>query len=166
MSLIVELRIPMPLTSYEYALGSRYTTAKFGLDNTGGGEGVDILMDRPLNKGEASFYDGRFKSGFITRKMYRFPTRMPPFIQGYFGPDILDIYEESWNCHPYTKTELTNPYMKVPIAKRLPFVNTVYTFHSHIFQERFFVIIDTIHRENDVGRHKNALYVCNEVLER
>ena len=45
--LILELRIPMPMTGKEYQVGMLYGVAQASLEETGGGEGVEVLKNEP-----------------------------------------------------------------------------------------------------------------------
>ena len=54
MTIIKEYRIPMPITLEEYQIGQLYATAECSKDNTGGGEGVEVLKNEPFTEGDRS----------------------------------------------------------------------------------------------------------------
>ncbi|KAL3121495.1 hypothetical protein niasHT_009521 [Heterodera trifolii] len=93
-------RIVMPLTIEEYQIGQLFSVNETSRQETGGGEGVQVVRNEPF-EGE-SLFNGRFTSGHLRTRF----TIWNPKCR-------LSEHELSWNAFPYCKTELTNPdYMK------------------------------------------------------
>ncbi|KAK7055017.1 hypothetical protein SK128_015980 [Halocaridina rubra] len=107
---IKEYRVFMPLTLEEYNIAQLYGVAEASKNETGGGEGVEILKNEPF--ADKSFLDGHFTSGQYTYKIYHLQKKVPAFIRLIAPEGLLEFHEESWNAYPYSKTVLSNPYMK------------------------------------------------------
>ena len=110
--LITEFRIILPMTVEEYQVAQLYATAKVSKQNTGGGEGVEILKNEPFEKIMSEAFLGRYNSGQYTKKIYHLGSRVPSWVRLIFAESSLSMHEEAWNAYPYCKTVLTNPYMK------------------------------------------------------
>ena len=61
--LIKEFRIPMPLTVEEYRIAQLYSVAQASKNETGGGEGVEVVVNEP-------FHDETMGNGQYTKKIY------------------------------------------------------------------------------------------------
>ena len=110
--LITEFRITMPMTVEEYQVGMLYGVAKASLEETGGGEGVEVLQNEPFE--DVPLLNGKYKEGQYTNKVYHLESKVPSIIK-YIAPSgSLKLAEVAWNAHPhYCKTVITNPgYMK------------------------------------------------------
>lgn len=71
-------------------------------------------------------------------------SKIPRFIRLVSEPGKFDCHEESWNAFPYIKTVIKNPgFMK----------------------ENFFVEIESVHLDNDIGTTDNALNLDEEELK-
>ena len=44
---VKEYRIPLPISVSEYQVGQLYSVAEASKDNTGGGEGVEVVKNEP-----------------------------------------------------------------------------------------------------------------------
>ena len=119
MTIINEYRVRLPVTVEEYQIGQLYAVAEASKDETGGGEGVEVLKNEPCD------YEG--KKGQYTYKIYRFSSKVPAVIRALAPSGSLEVHEEAWNCYPYCRTVLTNPYMK----------------------DKFKLIVETIHHDDD-----------------
>jgi hypothetical protein len=109
--LIKEYRIVMPLTSDEYQVGQLYSVAMTSMNETGGGEGVEVLRNEAFEN--YPLLGGRFSRGQYTYKIYHIKSRLPGFIKLIAPTGSTDIHEEAWNAYPYCRTIITNPgYMK------------------------------------------------------
>eukprot|EP00117_Sycon_ciliatum_P038576 scpid101342/ scgid4098/ Phosphatidylinositol transfer protein alpha isoform; Phosphatidylinositol-transfer protein 35 kDa isoform len=105
--LIKEFRIVLPMTTAEYQVGQLYSVAEASKNETGGGDGVEIIENYPV---EASEEHG---AGQYTHKVYHLSTKVPGWVRVLAPKGSLEIHEKAWNCYPYCKTVLTNPdYMK------------------------------------------------------
>jgi hypothetical protein len=96
----------------EYQVAQLYATAKVSKQNTGGGEGVEILANEPFEKATSEAFLGKYHTGQYTKKIYHLGSRVPGFVRLIFKESSLSMHEEAWNAYPYCKTVLTNPYMK------------------------------------------------------
>jgi len=101
--LIKEYRITMPLTVEEYQIGQLYSVAEASKENTGGGDGIEVLKNEPIDDGKCQY----------TLKHYHLTNKVPAFIKMVAPKGSLILREEAWNAFPYCRTILTNPlYMK------------------------------------------------------
>eukprot|EP00834_Sanchytrium_tribonematis_P008463 NODE_1004_length_2718_cov_0.682321.p2 type:complete len:254 gc:universal NODE_1004_length_2718_cov_0.682321:315-1076(+) len=132
--LINEYRVRLPLTVEEYQIGQLYAVAEASKDETGGGEGVEVLKNEPCE------YEG--KKGQYTYKIYRFSSKVPSLIRALAPSGSLEVHEEAWNCYPWCKTVLTNPYMK----------------------DKFKLIVETIHHQ-DSGITENIHQIKGDDLK-
>lgn len=67
-------------------LGQLYATAMASKEQTGGGEGVEVLKNEPYEK------DG--EKGQYTYKIFRLASRVPGFVRALAPAGALDLYEE------------------------------------------------------------------------
>lgn len=126
--LIREFRILLPLTCEEYQVGQLFSVAEASKNETGGGEGVEVVKNEP-------FEDEKMGKGQYTHKIYHLASKVPRMIRVLAPKGSLEVHEEAWNCFPYCKTVITNPdYMK----------------------DGFHITIETIHVENDRGLQVNV----------
>ena len=109
---VVEWRIELPFTVEELEIGRRYTTMMMSKLETGGGEGVEIIVNEPREEaipGEAT--GAVFKSQY-THKVLHLSSKAPKTLRLLAPSGSLEVHEKSWNAFPYTRTYLTNHYMK------------------------------------------------------
>jgi hypothetical protein len=64
--LIKEFRVTIPLTQNEYQVAQLYSVAESSKAETGGGEGVEVLVNEP--------YSDETGSGQYTHKIYHLST--------------------------------------------------------------------------------------------
>ncbi|CAK8684199.1 unnamed protein product [Clavelina lepadiformis] len=107
-----EFRIILPMTVEEYQVAQLWSVAEASKNETGGGEGIEVLNNEPTEKnGVKSQY---------TKKIYHLASRVPRFIKLLAPKGSLDFLEEAWNAYPTCKTEVTNPgYMKNDFIVRI-----------------------------------------------
>ena len=110
--LITEFRIILPMNVEEYQIAQLYSTAKISKQNTGGGEGVEVLVNEPFERPMSEAFLGKYNSGQYTKKIYHFATRVPGWVRLLFSDSSLSVHEEAWNAYPYCRTILKNSYMK------------------------------------------------------
>ncbi|XP_031839766.1 phosphatidylinositol transfer protein vib isoform X1 [Nomia melanderi] len=109
--LIKEFRVTLPLTVQEYQVAQLYSVAEASKNNTGGGEGIEVLKNEPFTN--YPLLGGKYSSGQYTYKIYHLASKVPAFIRILLPKDSLEIHEEAWNAYPYCKTVITNPgYMR------------------------------------------------------
>ncbi|KAK4337427.1 hypothetical protein RND71_043538 [Anisodus tanguticus] len=131
----------MPLTVEEYQIGQLFSVAEASKNQTGGGEGVEVVKNEPFEN-----YDllgGEFTKGQYTYKIYHLASRVPNFIKIMIPKSMLEIHEEAWNAYPYCRTVLTNPFMK----------------------DDFFLRIETMHYPDD-GQQPNIHKLPPEKLNK
>ncbi|XP_071395925.1 phosphatidylinositol transfer protein alpha isoform-like [Centroberyx affinis] len=102
--LIKEFRIVLPISVEEYQVGQLYSVAEASKSETGGGEGVEVLVNEPYEK------DG--EKGQYTHKVYHLQSKVPGYIKALAPKGSLEVHEKAWNAYPYCRTVLTNVYMK------------------------------------------------------
>lgn len=109
--LIKEFRVILPLTVEEYQVGQLYSVAQASKNETGGGEGIEVLRNEPF--GNYPLLGGKYSSGQYTYKIYHLASKVPGFIRLLAPKGSLEVHEEAWNAYPYCKTVITNPdYMR------------------------------------------------------
>ncbi|KAL7976050.1 hypothetical protein Chor_009728 [Crotalus horridus] len=100
------LRAPNSAASslLQYQVGQLYSVAEASKNETGGGEGVEVLVNEPYER------DG--ERGQYTHKIYHLQSKVPPFVRMLAPEGALDIHEKAWNAYPFCRTVITNEYMK------------------------------------------------------
>ena len=110
--IIKEYRVTLPMTVEEYQVAQLYAVAEASKNETGGGEGVEVLKNEPYDN--VPLLNGKFCKGQYTYKIYHLASKVPGWIKMIAPTGSLEIHEEAWNAYPYCKTVLSNPgYMKV-----------------------------------------------------
>lgn len=102
--IIQEFRIVLPISVEEYQVGQLYAVAEASKGETGGGEGVEVLVNEPYTEGD--------EKGQYTHKVYYLQSKVPAWIRTLAPKGSLELHEKAWNAYPYCRTVLTNPYMK------------------------------------------------------
>ncbi|XP_065223437.1 phosphatidylinositol transfer protein beta isoform isoform X3 [Planococcus citri] len=120
--LIKEFRVTLPLTVEEYQVAQLYSVAEASKNETGGGEGIEVLKNEPFTN--YPLLSGRYSEGQYTYKIYHLASKVPAFIKMIAPKGSLEIHEEAWNAYPYCRTIITNP---------------------NFMKEKFFIIIETLH---------------------
>uniref|UniRef100_A0A9J7XQ90 Phosphatidylinositol transfer protein cytoplasmic 1b n=1 Tax=Cyprinus carpio carpio TaxID=630221 RepID=A0A9J7XQ90_CYPCA len=101
--LMKEYRICMPLTVDEYKIGQLYMISKHSSEQSGGGEGVEVVRNEPCT-------DPKHGAGQITEKRIYLNSKLPTWIRK-FVPMAFYITETAWNFYPYTITEYTCSFL-------------------------------------------------------
>ncbi|XP_022096299.1 phosphatidylinositol transfer protein beta isoform-like isoform X2 [Acanthaster planci] len=96
-----EYRIVLPLTVEEYQVAQLWAVAEASKNETGGGEGIEVVENRPYTKDT--------ESGQYTYKIYHLKYKVPGYIRALAPKGALEMVEEAWNAYPYCKTVITNP---------------------------------------------------------
>ena len=110
--IIKEYRITLPMTVEEYQVAQLYAVAEASKNETGGGEGVEVVKNEPYDN--VPLLNGKFCSGQYTYKIYHLASKVPTWIKMIAPAGSLELHEEAWNAYPYCKTVVTNPgFMKV-----------------------------------------------------
>lgn len=139
--LIKEFRVTLPLTVDEYQVGQLYSVAEASKNETGGGEGIEVLKNEPFD--DHPLLGGKYNKGQYTYKIYHLASKVPAYIRLMAPKGALEIHEEAWNAYPYCKTVITNPnYMK----------------------DKFIISIETLH-VGDAGDSNNVHELPPEKLK-
>ncbi|KAM9810392.1 phosphatidylinositol transfer protein beta isoform-like isoform 1-T1 [Neosynchiropus ocellatus] len=104
MVLAKEYRVVLPCSVEEYQVGQLFSVAEASKNETGGGEGIEVLKNEPYVK------DG--EKGQYTHKVYHLKSKVPAFVKMIAPEGSLVFHEKAWNAYPYCKTVVTNDYMK------------------------------------------------------
>jgi len=113
MTVTKEYRIVLPITVGEYQVAQLYSVAESSKNETGGGEGVEVVKNEPYQEGEDAKKHSLGRPGQYTHKLFHLESRVPSFIKMIAPKGSLTIDEKAWNAYPYCKTVITNPgYMK------------------------------------------------------
>ncbi|ENN77950.1 hypothetical protein HUJ04_007818 [Dendroctonus ponderosae] len=99
MVLTKEYRICMPLTTEEYRVGQLYMIARHSLEQSGDGEGVEVVENKEIE-------DPEHGKGQYTEKRIHLSNRLPYWIQAII-PKIFYVTEKAWNYYPFTITDYT-----------------------------------------------------------
>jgi len=140
--IIKEYRVTLPMTVEEYQVAQLYSVAEASKNETGGGEGVEVLKNEPYDG--VSLLNGKFLSGQYTYKIYHLQSKVPGWIKMVAPKGSLEIHEEAWNAYPYCKTVLSNPgYMK----------------------DNFYIVVETYHLP-DRGNQDNVHELQDKKLKK
>ncbi|XP_076139319.1 phosphatidylinositol transfer protein beta isoform-like [Alosa pseudoharengus] len=125
MVLIKEYRVVVPCSVEEYQVGQLYSVAEASKNETGGGEGIEVLTNEP--------YEKEGEKGQYTHKIYHLKSKVPGFVKMIAPEGALVFHEKAWNAYPYCRTIITNEYMK----------------------DDFMIKIETWHKADDMGNQEN-----------
>ncbi|NXY48678.1 PIPNB protein, partial [Ceuthmochares aereus] len=91
---------------FQYQVGQLYSVAEASKNETGGGEGIQVLKNEPYEK------DG--EKGQYTHKIYHLKSKVPGFVRMFAPEGSLVFHEKAWNAYPYCRTSRSpaNEYMK------------------------------------------------------
>jgi len=135
MTVLKEYRIVMPVTLEEFKKAHRFSCTEVSRENTGGGEGVEVLTNEPFEEGD--------RSGNYTHKIMHVGSRLPGILQKVMPTGSSTFHEKSWNSFPHCRTVITNPdYMK----------------------DNFEVVITTINKAYDLADSDNVHGLSNRQL--
>ncbi|XP_053288113.1 cytoplasmic phosphatidylinositol transfer protein 1b [Pleuronectes platessa] len=101
--LVKEYRICMPLTVDEYKIGQLYMISKHSCEQSGGGEGVEVVRNE-------SNVHPQHGPGQVTEKRIYLSSKLPSWAQA-FVPRIFYVTEKAWNFYPYTITEYSLSFL-------------------------------------------------------
>lgn len=117
--LIKEFRIILPLTVEEYEVAQLWSVAEMSKNETGGGEGIEVLVNEPFDE-EHNVPDEplnacgqEFRVGQYTYKRFHLSQKVPSYVRLLAPRGSLEVEEKAWNAYPYCRTIIQNPsYMK------------------------------------------------------
>lgn len=130
--LIKEYRVVLPLSVEEYQVGQLYSVAEASKNETGGGEGIEVIKNEPFDN--YPLLGDKYNKGQYTYKIYHLQSKVPAFIRLLAPKGAFEIHEEAWNAYPYCKTVITNP---------------------NFMKDNFVIIIETLHFA-DRGEQENV----------
>lgn len=109
------------MTVEEYRIGQLYTVASASKNETGGGDGVEILINEPFDTEKnvpdvpLIGVDVNYVVGQYTQKLYHLAQKAPMFVRLIAPPSALVFTERAWNAYPYCRTVIT---VKIIFFKR------------------------------------------------
>uniref|UniRef100_A0A3B1JAE9 Phosphatidylinositol transfer protein beta isoform n=1 Tax=Astyanax mexicanus TaxID=7994 RepID=A0A3B1JAE9_ASTMX len=89
-------RVVLPCSVEEYQVGQLFSVAEASKNETGGGEGIEVLKNEPYEK------DG--EKGQYTHKIYHLKSKVPGFVKMFAPEGSLVFHEKAWNAYPYCRT--------------------------------------------------------------
>lgn len=101
------------MTVEEYHVAQLWTVIEASKDETGGGEGVEILVNEPFSPDSQyappkALPGGEAHSrGQYTHKNYHLASKVPGFIRVLAPAQSLSVKEVAWNAFPYCRTVIT-----------------------------------------------------------
>jgi hypothetical protein len=144
--IIKEFRIILPMSVDEYKIAQLWSVAETSKRETGGGEGIEVLINEPIsNEQYDKTPDGyKFEHGQYTHKRFHLQSKVPAVIRLVAPKGSLEIDERAWNDYPHCLTLIDNPgYMK----------------------ENFFIRITSWHKPDD-GQLENVHELDAEKLKK
>ncbi|CAO3640160.1 unnamed protein product [Cunninghamella blakesleeana] len=164
--LIKEYRVINNCTLSEYQVGQLYATAMASKEQTGGGEGVEVVKNEPYEKENG-------EKGQYTYKIFHLASRVPYFVRAVMPESALVIYEEAWNAYPYCKTgKGKNDFYSFKCWAFL--ISFLFFFSSYLFlnsvltngymKDNFSITYETLHVDGSRGELENALNISQEDL--
>ncbi|KAJ6654431.1 hypothetical protein lerEdw1_007024, partial [Lerista edwardsae] len=102
-------RVVLPCSVEEYQVGQLFSVAEASKNNTGGGEGIEVLTNEP--------YEREGERGQYTHKIYHLQSKVPGFIKMFAPEGSLVVHERAWNAYPYCRTgepcgeEICDPFL-------------------------------------------------------
>ena len=146
--IVREFRITMPMTMAEYQIGQLFATAEASKNETGGGEGVEVIRNESYER--VSLPMGP-DYGQYTQKVYHLDSKVPAWVRAVTPKDLYTLHEECWNSYPYNETHVSNLYMEddffivvksLVISGDRGHQNNVHNLPANLLQKREVVQID------------------------
>ncbi|VDN09670.1 unnamed protein product [Dibothriocephalus latus] len=100
------------MTVEQYQVAQLWTVVESSKNETGGGEGVEILVNEPFDSKthppEAPLVANgeKFTDGQFTHKIYHLANKVPAFIRAISPSGAMEIEEVAWNAYPCCRTVL------------------------------------------------------------
>lgn len=115
---LVEFRIPLPMTVKEFHVGQLYMTCKASVEASDGDKGMKWIKNEPFDNTDGTAPDSELSQfpipkakGQYTLKHYFLGDFVPGWILKFLPAGIEGLVEEAWNAYPYCVTVLTNGYL-------------------------------------------------------
>jgi hypothetical protein len=96
----------------EYAPGHHYALMEFSRRNTGGHEGVEIVVNEPREEVIPVDPSGIVRKSQYTHKILHLSQKVPSFLRMLAPTGSLVVHQMTWNCYPLLFTAYKNDYMK------------------------------------------------------
>ena len=112
--LVKEYRIRLPFVDVEKGnIGQLYTINAMSCENSGGGEGVELVHNEPFEGlGTCQGFEN-YDKGQYTYKIYHIGHRVPSWLRFLLPDNVCELHEEAWNSYPYCRSVISNPrFMK------------------------------------------------------
>ncbi|PSN56765.1 Phosphatidylinositol transfer protein alpha isoform [Blattella germanica] len=138
-------RVTLPLTVEEYQVAQLYSVAEASKNETGGGEGIEVLKNEPFDN--FPLLGGKYSKGQYTYKIYHLASKVPTFIRLLAPKGSLEVHEEAWNAYPYCKTVIS-----VSVGPNFSLDVNVY------MKDKFKCVVETLHVD-DKGQKYNVSHV-------
>jgi len=106
---LIEYRIVMPMTVDEYKIGQLYTVTTLSKNETGGGDGVEVLENVPYSGNP--LWNGQYSEGQYTKKRYIGKKKVSGIVRKLLPERAFVGIEDAWNAYPYCRTTITSEYM-------------------------------------------------------
>nr|XP_042703513.1 phosphatidylinositol transfer protein alpha isoform-like [Chrysemys picta bellii] len=119
----------------QYQVGQLFAVAEASKNNTGGGEGIEVVTNEPYERlGEAGQY---------THKIYHLHSKVPAFVKMLAPEGSLVFHEKAWNAYPYCRTGEKNKLQAAwegpfKIIKQLNEVNYVVELSNRAHHHRVY----------------------------
>lgn len=111
---------------FQYQIGQLFAVAEASKNETGGGEGVEVIKNEPFT--DQPLLDGKFDKGQYTYKIYHLNSKVPAFVRMIAPKGALAIHEEAWNAYPYCRTIITVINLLLLLIK----ISTTFVFNCRI----------------------------------
>jgi len=106
---IIEFRVVLPMSVDEYKIGQLFTVASLSKNETGGGDGVEVITNEPFTGNP--LFNGQYSEGQYTLKRYLGRRKVNGIIRTLLPATALIGTENAWNAYPYCRTIITNEFM-------------------------------------------------------
>ncbi|SAM00852.1 hypothetical protein [Absidia glauca] len=136
--LIKEYRIVNPYSQGEYQVGQLYATAMASKEQTGGGEGVEILKNEPYEKENG-------EKGQYTHKVFHLASKVPSYVRAVIPASALEIYEE------------------VSYDEKLGMLTLIAKLNGYM-KESFSITYETLHVDGSRGELDNVHNISSQDL--
>ncbi|KAJ7397523.1 Phosphatidylinositol transfer protein alpha isoform [Pitangus sulphuratus] len=146
------LGIKLCKKNMQYQVGQLYSVAEASKNETGGGEGVEVLVNEPYER------DG--ERGQYTHKIYHLQSKVPTFVRMLAPEGALNIHEKAWNAYPYCRTGKAKyedlKEVPLPVVLLLSDSGKEQTKeHNEYMKDDFLIKIETWHK-SDLGTQENV----------
>jgi len=111
-SKITEYKTALPVSVGEYHTGLIYAGITMTKGETGGGEGVEMVINEPREEvipGEAT---GSILKTHYNQYILHLQSKLPSIIRKIAPSGSVQLHVKRWDAYPYVMTRVSNDYMK------------------------------------------------------